>query len=334
MGTAQYIMVEPRQTYNLRVSQHVNPVSQQLENQILQHLQSSQQAWDEYQNGNVDKAQLIIDKIAEILAKERLAITPLQSITSQLTPDKPPIRIHSLGRFEIIVSGKSTKTPGKNSPKPLELLKCLIAFGGRKVSQEKIMGALWPDAAGDKASGNFRTTLHRLRKLLQYDNALIIEEGRLTLDNRYVWVDVWEMERKLSDLEHMFSTNNIDTNRVSQYSNTILSLYQGPFLGREAEQPWLLPLQEKLRNRMLKLLRCLGAYWEKKQHIEMAISSYNQAIEIDPLLENTYQKLMCLYASINQRSEALSTYQRCRKALSTTLGITPSNETVSLYKRI
>ena len=62
------------------------------------------------------------------------------------------------------------------------------------------MDALWPEADGDMAQQSFATALHRLRQLLGNEKAIQRQEGQLTLDDRFCWVDVWAFERSWSEL--------------------------------------------------------------------------------------------------------------------------------------
>ncbi len=77
-----------------------------------------------------------------------------------LVPDSPPveveawpwpIKIFTLGRFEVLRDGEPVRFARKVQRKPLALLKALVAFGGRSVREELVMDALWPDAEGDAA---------------------------------------------------------------------------------------------------------------------------------------------------------------------------------------
>ena len=81
------------------------------------------------------------------------------------------------------------------------MLKVLIALGGRDVGVEQITDALWPDSEGDKTRNAFEITLHRLRKLVAADNIVLVKDGRVSLDPRYCWVDVWAFERMLESFE-------------------------------------------------------------------------------------------------------------------------------------
>ncbi|MCK7497369.1 MAG: hypothetical protein MZW92_46165 [Comamonadaceae bacterium] len=60
---------------------------------------------------------------------------------------------------------------------------------------------LWPEADGDAAQRAFDTTLHRLRKLLGHERAVVLSEGRLSLNPTVCWVDAWTLERLIGKLD-------------------------------------------------------------------------------------------------------------------------------------
>ncbi len=94
-------------------------------------------------------------------------------------------RVAEVGRFEVKLDGAPIGVHGKAQKKPLELLKALIAGGGRAVDKARLADFLWPDADGDAA---LDMTISRLRKLLGRADALRIEDGKLGLDPQRVWV--------------------------------------------------------------------------------------------------------------------------------------------------
>ena len=101
-----------------------------------------------------------------------------------------PLRIYTLERFEIIKDGKPLVFSGKAPKKPLEMLKTLIALGGKDISEEGLADALWPDADGDLAHQSFATTLKRLRELLGGKDAIRLSGGLVSINPAYCWVDV------------------------------------------------------------------------------------------------------------------------------------------------
>ena len=245
-----------------------------------------------------------------------------------------PVKVYTLGRFSILLDDQPLAV-GRRSQhgKPLALLKALIAHGGRNVAQTDLTEALWPEADGDAARQAFDTTLHRLRKLLGED-AAILADGHLTLDPKRVWVDLWSVERILSKLDQALKTTTPSTESVCAMAEKLFGLYPGPFLREESDAAWTLGPRERLHARLVALLGDLGRCWERGADWERAVSCYQQGIKVDPLVEPFYQRLMLSYQTLGRRAEALSTYRRCREALNTHLQILPSPATEAIHQQI
>src|SRR5262245_54256916 len=75
------------------------------------------------------------------------------------------LRVRALNAFEIARDGAPLRFSGKAQQRPLDLLKLLVALGGRDMDIQQATTSLWPDADGDSAKGAFDTALYRLRKL-------------------------------------------------------------------------------------------------------------------------------------------------------------------------
>ncbi|SEA24975.1 ATP-, maltotriose-and DNA-dependent transcriptional regulator MalT [Thiothrix caldifontis] len=245
-----------------------------------------------------------------------------------------PVRVKALGTFVVEVGGKllTLETPSQN--RPLELLKALIALGGRDVADERLMDILWPDAGGDAAARSLHTTLHRLRKLLGTEQAITLKDRVVSLDPRQVWLDVWAFERTLEQFRQQLDSPHPHSETVRRLWQTLSTLYAGSFLGKGAQKSWALDMAERLRSRMLRFTLAVGEYWEKASGWEQAIQVYRKGLEIDPLVESFYQGLMRCYESLGRPSEALAAYGRCRKVLGEGLNVMPGAETVKLYKDI
>ena len=243
------------------------------------------------------------------------------------------IKVYTLGRFSLLVNGEPLRFSARAQSKPLELLKCLIANGGREVTEHRFLEALWPDAEGDAAHRAFDTTLHRLRKLTGNDKALVLQEGRLTLDPRYCWVDVWALERMLGRLDYAITEcKNAET--LASMMDRVLALYQGPFLGDAGDTSWAISLRERLHSRLLRQLGAAGKYWEDQAAWSHSIDYYRRILEIDPVAEEFYQRLMISYLALGRRAEALTTYKRCQNMLESLLGVQPSPGTESIREKI
>jgi DNA-binding SARP family transcriptional activator len=210
------------------------------------------------------------------------------------------------------------------------MLKVLIALGGREVKEEIMADILWPEADGDAAHRSFISALHRLRQLIGCDKALQFKEGRLTLDKRYCWTDVWALENFLRQADIQRQEGRIDASL--QLTEKAIGMYRGSFLDGETEQPWMVSLRERLRSKFLGCVNRLGHHWEHTGKWEKALECYQRGLDADDLAEEFYQNLMTCYLRLDREAEARSVYHRCRKILSSSLGIEPSAKTQAIYK--
>lgn len=211
-----------------------------------------------------------------------------------LAPGQPPLlvedwpwcfRVRTLGTFDILRHDAPLAGSGKAQRRPLEMLKLLIACGGDRVSEDRVTGALWPRIDGDSAHRSFTSTLHRLRKLLGEDRAVLLHEGKLTLDRRYFWIDAWAFDELVQRIESAFSRARpeLDAEDVEGFSARLLALYRGPFLGNEPDEAWQLERRERMRSRFVRAMQALGRWWEQAGLAERARDFYKKCFEADHL---------------------------------------------------
>jgi LuxR family transcriptional regulator, maltose regulon positive regulatory protein len=236
-----------------------------------------------------------------------------------------PLKIYTLGRFSIIRDGAPLKFTGKVQQMPLRMLKLLISLGGREIAESAITEALWPDADGDQAHQTFETNLHRLRKLLGRTEVLRLCDGKMTLDSRYCWVDVWAFERLAAQADDY--EQNAKTEKAWDVMEKALTLYEHDFLSGDSDERWVASPSERLKAKYFKRLLSLGHSLESSGHFERAARLYERGLEIDDCMEEIYQRLMVCYKCLGKRSGALAAYDRCRRVLTSSLGIEPSEET-------
>ncbi len=247
-----------------------------------------------------------------------------------------PIRIHTLGRFSIQLHLKAVATKQTRQRRPMELLQALIALGGRGVSTELLGQSLWPDADGDASSNALDVTLHRLRKILDVPELLLLRDHRLSLNSDLAWVDAWTFERLVNYAERLLQCTD-DTavlRKLARVGERLLTLYQGGFLDREAANNWSLTLRERLRSKLLRHILDAGKVWQQHGEWDRAVRLYHKGLEVDPLTEELYQRLMLCFKSTGRLSEALATYHRCRHLLYQHFQIQPSSETLKIYSSL
>ena len=268
----------------------------------------------------------------------------------RLTPDKPPLhlenwpwpfKIYTLGKFELLKDDKPLQFSQKVQKKPLLMLKAMIAQGGKDLKEGRLSDMLWPEADGDRAYSAFTTTLSRLRQLIDNEKAINYHEGKATLDPRYCWVDAWAFDRIFEQIQAEPERTGEDEARgqgedkkVLRLIEKAIDLYQGHFLADESEEFWTTSYRERLRNKYLLLIIRLGNYLRNTQQWENAVENYRRALEVDNLAEEFYQHLMICYRQLGQYAKAIEVYKRCKKMLTSALGVEPSPKTEGIHKTL
>jgi LuxR family maltose regulon positive regulatory protein len=263
-------------------------------------------------------ADIHADYVREIIRKTRLA--PPAGHVSERWPW--PVRVYTLGRF-VLMKGDKPLVFGRTRHKPLELLRALISFGGRDVNVGKLTQILWPDTDSDMGRRVMETTLHRLRRLVG-EECIVRHDNQLSLNPEHCWLDIREFDQL---------TEVADGTAVAARAQRLLDLYRGPFFG-EDDAPAMLGQRERLRARFLRVVVQLGQRLESEVDCRAAVSCYEKGIDVEPLAEELYLRLMRCYRRLNRPAEALAVYRRCNKTLASVLQIEPNQETRTLYLEI
>jgi DNA-binding SARP family transcriptional activator len=289
------------------------------------------------------EAGIEIEYVRELIRRRGLLPDP----SRPPSPKWPwPVRIATLGGFELTVNGRPVASSGKAQKKPLELLKLLICLGSREAGEGQLVDALWPDAQGDMAHKSLEITLHRLRRLLGTDAAVILREGKLGLNPRCCWLDTWELERRIRQADEAWQALELPrpqgrptgvrqlTSRALESTQQALGLYRGHFLPADAGQPWTVSCHERFRSQFIRLVLRQGGYLEKSGQPRKAAECYERGLEVDDLAEELYQRLMLCRQRLGQEAAGLAAYERCRAALDAALHLLPSSSTEAIHRSL
>jgi DNA-binding SARP family transcriptional activator len=243
-----------------------------------------------------------------------------------------PLKIFTLGRFEILRDDVSVEYSRKAPKKLVALLKAVVAYGDRGVTTEEITDALWGDLESDAAHEALATNLHRLRKLLGRADVIRLSEGHISIDQEHCWVDV-DAFRDLCELSEGAWKQGRQVEALC-HAEQAAEIYRGNFLPHDQEQPWTFQTRERLRARFINLVSRTGAHYEISDDLERAIGWYRRGIEADNLAEEFYQGLMRCLARQGRNAESAAIYRQLRQILSVVLGVAPSPVTQSLGQRL
>lgn len=212
--------------------------------------------------------------------------------------------------------GRDLTPPGR---KLRALLTCLAIARDNGWERDKLSALLWSDRDEEQARGSLRQALAELRKLLGEPSPLRADRETIAFDHTLAKVDV-------ADFERLAAAGAVEE---------AVALYRGDLMdGQIPSDPefaaWLCIERTRLHDRAIQVLtRLAGA-----QDGQVAISTVQRLLEIDPSREESHRMLMRLYAAAGERAGALRQYQVCRETLQRELDVVPDLETERLLKQI
>lgn len=243
-----------------------------------------------------------------------------------------PFRTRTLGGFCLFRDDEPVSPSKKSDQRPIELLKVLIALGGRGVESADLETALWPRVDSEYSHKSFTITLHRLRRLVGDDDAVLLRDGKVTLNPRLFWLDTWALDDLIECLPSELRGAGID--RAQAIVERLFSLYTGPFLHDGVQHQAFNHPRERMRAQVTVALGILAELYAESGRPEDAVTFYERALKSDRTCENFYRALMQWFHARAERQHAIDAYRRCRSALAEQLETEPSPETESLYREV
>jgi len=231
-----------------------------------------------------------------------------------------------------------------------------LAVEGGMHSRSKLAAFLWPDSESFDARKSLRSAIGALRSplagpdtsgapdyLSPGQGAHLLSQGDLIGLNPQApfELDLTVVEQAYSEAQR-FSTPPSELQRATLVTQVqqALALVRGPFLDgfwlREetAFDAWHEQQQQKWQARLQLLCERLSSWQEAAGEMEPAHITLLRWLELDPLAEEAYQRLMRIHLARGDASAALRVYTTCRARLAEELQVKPSADTVALAERI
>lgn len=164
-----------------------------------------------------------------------------------------PLKIHTLGRFEVLLHDWPVPREAWRGRKTQHLLLALIALGGKQVSKGRISDLLWPEAEGDLAVTNFHTTLHRLQSVLggagkTGSRFADLKGGYLSINPAQCWSDCCAFDEEIRQAR--LAETRAQWGKARSHLEKARDLYQGEYLPG-FEELWIVSRREELHRKWL-----------------------------------------------------------------------------------
>ena len=193
-------------------------------------------------------------------------------------------------------------------------LVALLALESRPVIRPYTAGRLWPDVMENRALGDLRSTLWRLRR--DGFNVIHSDKGYLRLDPT-AHVDVPEVvvvAKRLVQADANVSASDLDPTR-----------FKGELLPDWSDD-WLILERERLRQLCLHAIEAIANRLVQAGRYAEAVDAALIGIASEPFRESTYRTLIHAHLAEGNRGEAIRQYTKYRDILSQELGAAPSSE--------
>jgi TolB-like protein/Flp pilus assembly protein TadD len=235
------------------------------------------------------------------------------------------LKLSVLGRFEArLPSGEIALLPTRKT----ETLLTYIALVPGPHSRDQLMNLLWSERAEPQARNSLRQALNALKKLFDAVDAQPLHIGRMTvfLANESIEIDAVRLQNLLDE-------------RTPLATAEATRLYRGEFLEgivvRDANgEEWLEANRGHFRKLAVHALASEVDFQHELGALGKAVESAERLINLDPLNEAAWQKLMRIHAARGDRNHALMAYKRCCEVLNKELGIEPAEQTTRLQASI
>jgi len=196
-----------------------------------------------------------------------------------------------------------------------------VALSTGRVDRRYAAGSLWPDGSDERAAGNLRSALWRL-KCAGID---VVDSDKCTLGMRKgTVVDVGVLGEWTARLVDGSATQN-DLCLLNWRWDT-LDLLPGWY------DDWVIFERERLRQRLLHALEALSRRLIEVNRCAEAVDAAISAVSADPLRESANRVLIEAHLAEGNLIEAHRAFERYRDSVRRELGVEPGEQLASLVR--
>jgi DNA-binding SARP family transcriptional activator len=234
-----------------------------------------------------------------------------------MTVGHPALACSLLGPFELRCDGVPVVLP-----LGAQRVLALLAFTERPLLRRYVGELLWPETTGDRAAGNLRSALWRLR---QPGLELIHCTGPQLGLAPGLDVDLHRVRGQITRLLEAGAEPQEGDEEVQPLTTDILTGWY---------DDWVLLERERHLQRRLHALEALSERLIAAGRLPAAVDAAHAAVVGEPLRETAHLALVRAHLAEGNRCAAVHQYQAYRELLRASLGLEPSEALSSLVAGI
>ena len=229
------------------------------------------------------------------------------------------LKIHLLGRFEVVRGDAPIPLSAWRRRRPADLLKLVALAPGHRLTRDQVVETLWPDKDPSSGANNLHRALYDLRQILG-GRWVDVDRGLIAM-RPDAWVDVDAFEAAVA------------SGRLEALGAAV-GLYKGDLSPEDPGSPWLAPRRAALRRAFAEAAFPLARDLADRGQGAVAVPMLRRLLEVRPESEEAHRLLMRLFAESGRRADSLRQYDACELALRVAALGAPGPETRALRQAI
>ena len=205
--------------------------------------------------------------------------------------------VRLLGRFEVAVDAQRVAASAWEHRRAEDLVKLLALSPGHRLTRDQVVEALWPHLGAKAGVANLHKAAYYARNALGWSEAIVVRHGV---------VELAPEDRVETDVERLETEGGWD-GEVAE------------LLPEDRYEEWTVEHRERVAELRTAALRRQGRWPE--------------LLRGDPTNEEVTRALMRERVGMGDRAGAVRQFRSLREALAK-LGLTPSQESLSLYREL
>ena len=247
------------------------------------------------------------------------------------------IIVQLIGPFKIMLGLDEVSDRSWQRDKAKELFVYFLLNRDRYISKEEIMRELWKDGNARSTDRDFKAALNALLK--------VVEPLRGPREPSFFILRQQTMYR-LNPLAEIKS----DLDRFKKYAHLGLSersprlsteqllkataLYKGVLFEEKLEVEWITDERERVEQQYIQVIERLAQTFTRLHEFSKAVYWAEKILRIDQTWEEAYRLLMFAHYQLQNRSQSVKWYNKCRHILREELNLSPMETTEQMYKII
>jgi DNA-binding SARP family transcriptional activator len=247
------------------------------------------------------------------------------------------IEIKMFGGFRIAVGEHSIQDSSMRTHQLWHLIEYLIAFRNKTISQDEIIGALWPEGEIDNPSNALKNLVYRIRTTFTGHGIPFAKEMIIYHRGSYQWNNALNVQVDTEQFEKYYKAaldeELGDDGRIDIYLKAI-DLYEGNFLPASCYESWVIPIASYYHLIYFKCVYAVLELLERQERFEEIEVICSRAQMIDQFEESIHRYYMRALISQGKQQQALAHYSFVTDLFFRELGVSPSAEMRELYREI